>query len=77
MLSAKSLVMEHGAHRALVDVSFEVRPGEIFCLLGANGAGKSTTIKLFLGFLKPTSGAAEVDGLSAQQRPQEVRRRLL
>lgn len=77
MLSAKSLVMEHGAHRALDDVSFEVRPGEIFCLLGANGAGKSTTIKLFLGFLKPTSGAAEVDGLSAQQRPQEVRRRLL
>ena len=77
MLSAKSLVMEHGAHRALDDVSFEVRPGEIFCLLGANGAGKSTTIKLFLGFLKPTSGAAEVDGLSAQRRPQEVRRRLL
>ncbi|MBA0279661.1 ATP-binding cassette domain-containing protein [Stenotrophomonas maltophilia] len=77
MLSAKSLVMEHGAHRALDDVSFEVKPGEIFCLLGANGAGKSTTIKLFLGFLKPTSGAAEVDGLSAHQQPQEVRRRLL
>ena len=77
MLSAKSLVMEHGAHRALDDVSFEVKPGEIFCLLGANGAGKSTTIKLFLGFLKPTSGAAEVDGLSAHRQPQEVRRRLL
>jgi ABC-2 type transport system ATP-binding protein len=77
MLSAKSLVMEHGAHRALDDVSFEVKPGEIFCLLGANGAGKSTTIKLFLGFLKPTSGVAEVDGLSAHQQPQEVRRRLL
>lgn len=52
-------------------------PGEIFCLLGANGAGKSTTIKLFLGFLKPTSGSAEVDGLSAHQQPQQVRRRLL
>lgn len=77
MLSAKSLVMEHGAHRALDDVSFEVEPGEIFCLLGANGAGKSTTIKLFLGFLKPTSGSADVDGLSAHRQPQEVRRRLL
>lgn len=77
MLSAKNLVKEHGTHRALDDVSFEVGPGEIFCLLGANGAGKSTTIKLFLGFLTPTSGSAEVDGLSAHRHPQEVRRRLL
>ncbi|PTS74839.1 ABC transporter ATP-binding protein [Stenotrophomonas sp. HMWF022] len=77
MLTATHLVKEHGTHRVLDDVNFTVRPGEIFCLLGANGAGKSTTIKLFLGFLKPTSGSAEVDGLSAWQRPQEVRRRLL
>lgn len=77
MLTATHLVKEHGTHRALDDVSFTVRPGEIFCLLGANGAGKSTTIKLFLGFLKPTSGSAEVDGLSAWQQPHEVRRRLL
>lgn len=77
MLTATHLVKEHGTHRALDDVSFTVRPGEIFCLLGANGAGKSTTIKLFLGFLEPTSGSAEVDGLRAWQRPQEVRRRLL
>ncbi|MBH1459300.1 ATP-binding cassette domain-containing protein [Stenotrophomonas maltophilia] len=77
MLTATHLVKEHGTHRALDDVSFTVAPGEIFCLLGANGAGKSTTIKLFLGFLEPTSGCAEVDGLSAWQRPQEVRRRLL
>ncbi|MBK0010782.1 ATP-binding cassette domain-containing protein [Stenotrophomonas sp. S41] len=77
MLTATHLVKEHGTHRALDDVSFTVRPGEIFCLLGANGAGKSTTIKLFLGFLEPTAGSAEVDGLSPWQRPQEVRRRLL
>ncbi|MCI1065682.1 ABC transporter ATP-binding protein [Stenotrophomonas geniculata] len=77
MLTATHLVKEHGTHRALDDVSFTVRPGEIFCLLGANGAGKSTTIKLFLGFLEPTSGSAEVDGLSAWQQPHEVRRRLL
>ncbi|KPG80428.1 ABC transporter ATP-binding protein [Stenotrophomonas maltophilia] len=77
MLTATHLVKEHGTHRALDDVSFTVAPGEVFCLLGANGAGKSTTIKLFLGFLEPTSGSAVVDGLSAWQRPQEVRRRLL
>lgn len=77
MLAAKALTKDHGAHRALDDVSFTLGPGEIYCLLGANGAGKSTTIKLFLGFLKPTSGSAEVDGLDPQQQPEAVRRRLL
>lgn len=77
MLSAKQLVKDHGTHRALDGISFTVNPGEIYCLLGANGAGKSTTIKLFLGFLTPTSGTAEVDGLSAHLHPQAVRRRLL
>ena len=77
MLSAKNLTNDHGAHRALDAVSFTVGAGEIYCLLGANGAGKSTTIKLFLGFLKPTSGIAQVDGLDPQQAPEAVRRRLL
>jgi ABC-2 type transport system ATP-binding protein len=77
MLSATGLTKNHGAHRALDDVSFTVASGEIYCLLGANGAGKSTTIKLFLGFLKPTSGCAEVDGLDPQREPEAVRRRLL
>jgi ABC-2 type transport system ATP-binding protein len=77
MLSAKSLTKDHGTHRALDDLNFTVGPGEVFCLLGANGAGKSTTIKLFLGFLTPTSGSAEVDGLNPQASPQSVRRKLL
>ncbi|MFC6838771.1 ABC transporter ATP-binding protein [Xanthomonas theicola] len=71
------MTKDHGTHRALDNLDFTVKPGEIYCLLGANGAGKSTTIKLFLGFLKPTSGSAEVDGLDAQLEPQAVRRRLL
>ena len=77
MLAANALTKDFGAHRALNDVNFTVGSGEIYSLLGANGAGKSTTIKLFLGFLKPTSGCAEVDGLDPQQEPQAVRRRLL
>ncbi|WP_437880967.1 ABC transporter ATP-binding protein [Pseudomonas sp. LRF_L74] len=77
MLCAKNLTKHHGLHRALDDVSFTVAPGEIYCLLGANGAGKSTTIKLFLGFMAPTSGSAEVDGLNAQLEAHAVRRRLL
>ncbi len=77
MLSAKALTKDHGTHRVLDNVTFTVGSGEIYCLLGANGAGKSTTIKLFLGFLKPTSGSAEVDGLNAEREPQAARRRLL
>ncbi len=77
MLSAKALTKDHSTHRALDAVSFTVRAGEIYCLLGANGAGKSTTIKLFLGFLRPTSGSAEVDGIDVQDDPKAVRRRLL
>ncbi|PPU74311.1 MULTISPECIES: ABC transporter ATP-binding protein [Xanthomonas] len=77
MLCANALTKHHGMQRALQDVSFTVAPGEIYCLLGANGAGKSTTIKLFLGFMEPTSGSAQVDGLDARHEPQAVRRRLL
>ena len=77
MLYANALTKDYGAHRALDDVNLTVESGEIYSLLGANGAGKSTTIKLFLGFLKPTAGCAEVDGLDPQREPQAVRRRLL
>lgn len=77
MLSAKALTKNHGTHRALDHLNFTVGQGEIYCLLGANGAGKSTTIKLFLGFLKPTSGCVEVDGFDPQLEPHAVRSRLL
>src|SRR5215510_2741238 len=50
--------------RAVDDVSFEVRRGEVFGLLGPNGSGKSTTVKLLLGLLHPTRGAIEVFGRS-------------
>src|SRR6186713_2630681 len=50
--------------RAVDDVDFEVRRGEVFGLLGPNGSGKSTTIKMLLGLLHPTKGAIEVFGRS-------------
>ena len=49
-------------HKALSDLSLNVNPGEIYGLLGANGAGKSTTLNLILGFLKPDKGLIRVDG---------------
>lgn len=74
LLEAKGLTKHYGKTIALESVDFQVQEG-ITGLLGSNGAGKSTVIKLFLGLLKPTSGAAEVMG----QKPYEsieVRARL-
>src|SRR5438552_11729273 len=50
--------------KAVDNVDFEVRRGEVFCLLGPNGSGKSTTVKLLLGLLYPTRGHIEVFGKS-------------
>ena len=52
----------HRVVKALKEVSFEIKRGEIFALLGANGAGKSTTMKMLMGLMKPTSGAAHIFG---------------
>ncbi len=54
---------------ALDDVSFEVRPGTIYAMLGGNGAGKSTTINLFLNFIEPTAGEARIDGVVSHEDP--------
>lgn len=54
---------------ALDQVSFNVKPGEIFVLLGGNGAGKTTTINLFLNFIEPTSGEAFINGFVTHREP--------
>lgn len=59
---------------ALDHVSFEVKPGEIFCMLGANGAGKTTTINLFLNFIDPTEGQALIDGIDTAKNPLDAKR---
>lgn len=74
LLRADRLTKQYGDVTALDDVSFEIPTG-ITGLLGANGAGKTTAIKLFLGLIRPTAGAAEVLGEHAARSP-EVRARL-
>ena len=54
---------------ALDHVSFAVKPGEIFVLLGGNGAGKTTAINLFLNFIEPTSGEARINGIATHLEP--------
>jgi ABC-2 type transport system ATP-binding protein len=65
-----------GAFTAVDDVSFTVRQGEIFGFLGSNGAGKSTTIRMLCGLLRPTSGSARVGGVDVASDPEGVKRRI-
>src|SRR6266446_3970196 len=58
-----------------IDLSFNIRPGEIFAFLGPNGAGKTTTIKMLTTLLHPTAGALELDGLDVTTHRSEVRKR--
>jgi ABC-2 type transport system ATP-binding protein len=76
MLQAKSLCKEYNGHQALKNLNLHIKAGEIYCLLGANGAGKSTTINLFLDFIKPTSGEALVNGLDAKDHPIQTKQAL-
>lgn len=58
-ISAKNLTKFFGSRKVVDDLSFEVRRGEVFALLGHNGAGKSTTIDMLLGLKKPDGGSAQ------------------
>jgi ABC-2 type transport system ATP-binding protein len=75
-IEVRDLTRRFGAFTAVDRLSFEVRPGEIFGFLGANGAGKSTTIRMLCGLLRPTSGTALVDGVDVATNPEQVKRRI-
>ena len=64
LLSIRDLVVHYGVIRALSGISLEVPRGKIVALIGANGAGKSTTLRAISGLLRPTSGAIEFQGRS-------------
>jgi ABC-2 type transport system ATP-binding protein len=70
------LVKQFGDLIAVNDVTLTIRRGEFFALLGPNAAGKTTTLKMLAGLMKPTSGCARVCGFDVQSQPLEARRRL-
>jgi ABC-2 type transport system ATP-binding protein len=72
----RELSKSFGAFKAVDRVSLTVSEGEIFGFLGANGAGKSTTIRMLCGLLRPTSGSGLVLGIDVATRPEEVKRRI-
>src|SRR3954471_2557143 len=75
-IDVKHLTRRFGQFVAVNDVSFEVRAGEIFGFLGSNGAGKSTTIRMLCGLLRPTSGTALVGGIDVAADPEGVKERI-
>lgn len=76
MIEALHLSMRYpNGALALDALNLRVEPGEIYCLLGARGAGKTTVIDLFLGFKKPTAGRAVIDGVDVAQDPLRARSR--
>jgi ABC-2 type transport system ATP-binding protein len=76
VIEAVNLVRDFGAFRAVDHVSFEVRPGEIFGLLGANGAGKTTVIKMLTGILRPSEGAGSVAGADMRHSGSTIKKRI-
>lgn len=76
MIELDHLVKKFGGLAAVDDVSLAIGRGEFFAMLGPNAAGKTTTIKLIAGLIKPTAGTARICGFDVQAQPLEARRRL-
>ena len=76
IIQARGLTRRFGDFTAVDDLHLSVAAGSIFAFLGANGSGKSTTIRMLIGLLRPTSGTIEVDGVDVIQRPRKVRDRI-
>lgn len=76
VIATEALTKSYGKRRGIVDLSFEVEPGEVFGFLGPNGAGKTTTIRTLLDLLRPTAGRATVFGLDTRSGRDEIHRRI-
>lgn len=76
VIVASSLCVRFNNQTVLDDVNFSVGEGEVFALLGGNGAGKSTTLKTFLGTVSPDSGKASVQGVSVNKDIEKIRRKV-
>ncbi|HAM72575.1 MAG TPA: ABC transporter, partial [Verrucomicrobiales bacterium] len=76
MINVDNLIKRYNGHTAVSGVSFAVGRGEIVGLLGQNGAGKSTIMRILSCFLPATSGTVKVAGYDVFTQPDEVRRRI-
>lgn len=74
MIRVTGLTKDYGARRAINDLTFNARKGEILGFLGPNGAGKTTTMRILTGYMPPTSGSVEIGGFDVIANSLEVRR---
>jgi ABC-2 type transport system ATP-binding protein len=75
-IEVRGLTRRFGSFVAVDTLSFDVDRGEIFGFLGSNGAGKSTTIRMLCGLLRPSAGTALVDGIDVTKDPEAVKQRI-
>ncbi len=73
-LSLRNVCKTFDSLEAVRDMTLSIEPGEIFALIGPNGSGKTTTVKMIAGLYAPTSGAIEIEGKSIRTSPQEAKR---
>ncbi len=76
VITAHQLTKRFGGFVAVDKLDLQVRPGEIFGFLGANGAGKTTAIKMLIGLLKPTEGEATVAGFDVYTQSEDIKRNI-
>jgi ABC-2 type transport system ATP-binding protein len=76
LIEARGLTKDYGLHRAVDDVSFRIERGEIVGLLGPNGSGKTTIMRMLTGFFSPTAGSVSISGCSVREDPREARRHI-
>lgn len=76
IVRAENLVKKFGSHKALQNISFELRQGEILGLLGPNGAGKTTAMRILTGYFPPTQGKVWIKGRELSKNPREMKRHI-
>lgn len=75
-IEVQGLTKNYGPHRAIDDLTFSIKKGEVVGFLGPNGAGKTTTMKIITGFMAPSSGTVKVAGFDVFEDPIEVKKRI-
>lgn len=76
VISVRHLTKRFGDFTAVDDLSLDVRKGEIFGFLGANGAGKTTAMRMLCGLSRPTSGSGTVAGFDIVRQPEDIKRHI-
>ena len=74
MIRVENLTKNYGPVKAVKSISFDLNDGQVVGFLGANGAGKSTTLKIMTGYISPTSGNVFVNDLNIQENTSEIQK---